>query len=95
MAKYPIFLDLADRRVLLVGGGAVAVRKAHVLLDAGARLVVVAEQAGEVLTALCAKSHAELIRSRGHYYDLYTRQFREQREATIDRLGQFEKAVQF
>jgi len=64
MAKYPIFLDLTGRRVLLVGGGTVAVRKAHVLLEAGARLVVVAEQAGEVLTALCVKSHVELIRSK-------------------------------
>ena len=34
-------------------------------------------------------THAELIRSRGHYYDLYTRQFREQYEATIDGNGQF------
>jgi ATP-binding cassette, subfamily B, bacterial len=25
-------------------------------------------------------SHAELIRARGHYYNLYTRQFREERE---------------
>ena len=69
MARYPIFLDLAGRRVLLVGGGAVAVRKAGALLDAGARLVVVTEQAGEVLTALCAKGHAELIRSK------YARQY--------------------
>ncbi|MCI0396770.1 MAG: ABC transporter ATP-binding protein/permease [Chloroflexi bacterium] len=29
-------------------------------------------------------SHAELIRARGHYYDLYTRQFREQREAALN-----------
>jgi ATP-binding cassette subfamily B protein len=25
-------------------------------------------------------THAELIRARGHYYDLYTRQFRNERE---------------
>jgi ATP-binding cassette subfamily B protein len=28
-------------------------------------------------------SHAELIRARGHYYDLYTRQFRQEREAAL------------
>jgi precorrin-2 dehydrogenase/sirohydrochlorin ferrochelatase len=64
MAKYPIFLELAGRRVLLIGGGAVAVRKAQVLLAAGARLVVVAEHVDDMLTALCARSDAELIRSK-------------------------------
>ncbi len=28
-------------------------------------------------------THAELIRARGHYYELYTRQFREERQAAI------------
>jgi precorrin-2 dehydrogenase / sirohydrochlorin ferrochelatase len=64
MAKYPIFLDLTDRRVVLIGGGAVAVRKANVLLDAGARLVVVADRANEVLTGLCTERGAELVRSK-------------------------------
>jgi ATP-binding cassette subfamily B protein len=32
-------------------------------------------------------SHAELIHLRGHYYDLYTRQFREEREAVIEADG--------
>ena len=64
MAKYPIFLELGGRRVVVVGGGTVAMRKAKVLLDAGARLVVVAEQPGDALTALCAQHGAELIRSR-------------------------------
>ena len=62
MAKYPIFLELSGRRVVLIGGGAVAVRKAQVLLDAGARLVVVAEQTSDALTALFTKYKSELIR---------------------------------
>lgn len=32
-------------------------------------------------------SHAELIQARGHYYRLYTRQFREERAAAYERLG--------
>ncbi len=64
MAKYPIFLELAGRLAVVIGGGAVAVRKAQVLLDAGARLVVVAEHADDMLMALCTGSDAELIRSK-------------------------------
>ncbi len=40
--RYPIFLDLTGRRVLVVGGGAVAVRRVADLLDAGAEVTVVA-----------------------------------------------------
>ena len=64
MAKYPIFLELSGRRAVVIGGGAVAVRKAQGLLAAGARLVVVAEHVDDMLTALCARSEAELVRSR-------------------------------
>lgn len=64
MAKYPIFLELAGRRAVVIGGGAVAVRKAQALLAAGARLVVVAERVDDMLTALCARHDAKLIRSK-------------------------------
>ncbi len=64
MAKYPIFLELGGRRAVLVGGGAVAVRKAEALLGAGARLVVVAHRPSDAMTALCTRHGAELIRSR-------------------------------
>ncbi|HWE23784.1 MAG TPA: NAD(P)-dependent oxidoreductase [Myxococcales bacterium] len=39
---YPVFLRLDGRRVLLVGGGRVAASKLPALLDAGARVTVVA-----------------------------------------------------
>ncbi len=64
MAKYPIFLELSGRRVVVIGGGAVAVRKAQALLAAGARLVVVAKQIDNILTVLCQGKNAELIKSR-------------------------------
>jgi len=64
MAKYPIFMELGKRRVVVVGGGAVAVRKAEALFGAGARLVVVALKPGDAMTTLCTKQGAELIRDR-------------------------------
>ena len=64
MAKYPIFLELRGRRAIVIGAGAVALRKARSLLAAGARLVVVAERIDNTLTTLCTGSDAELIKSR-------------------------------
>jgi precorrin-2 dehydrogenase / sirohydrochlorin ferrochelatase len=42
LKHYPIFLDLKDRNVLMVGAGKVALRKTKALLEAGARVTVVA-----------------------------------------------------
>jgi len=39
---YPIFLDLKDHSVLVVGAGKVALRKTKALLEAGAKVTVVA-----------------------------------------------------
>jgi precorrin-2 dehydrogenase/sirohydrochlorin ferrochelatase len=64
MAKYPIFLELGGRRVVVIGGGTVAVRKAKSLLEAGARLIVVADEPSEALTGVCAQRGAELIRAK-------------------------------
>lgn len=64
MAKYPIFLELTGRRAVVIGGGAVAMRKAQGLLAAGARLVVVAERVDDMLTALCTRHYAKLVRSK-------------------------------
>ena len=43
--SYPVNLDLTDRPTLVVGGGQVAVRKVSGLLQAGARVAVVAPEA--------------------------------------------------
>jgi len=64
MAKYPIFLELGGRRVVVIGGGLVALRKVQVLLEAGARLVVVAQQTCSAMSRLCAENPVELVQAR-------------------------------
>ncbi len=48
--RYPLFLDLRARDVLVVGGGPVAARRATVLLEAGAHVHVIAPALCEELT---------------------------------------------
>ena len=63
MGKYPIFLELKGQRAVIIGGGLVAARKAQALLDAQARLVVVAEKIDDTVKAVCQNTDAQLIES--------------------------------
>ena len=56
---YAAFLDLRDRRCLVVGGGAVAERKVEALLDAGALVVVVSPTLTPALGALAGEGLVE------------------------------------
>lgn len=58
---YPVFLNLAGRPCLVVGGGPVALRKASDLAEAGARVTVVAEQPHPDLTALAESGTVTLV----------------------------------
>jgi len=58
MVKYPIFLDLNGRRVVIIGGGNVATRKAETILGTGARLIVVAPRLDEMLRKVCSGTKA-------------------------------------
>ena len=48
---YPVFLDLRDRPVVVIGGGRVATRKVAGLVEAGARVRVIAPRVGPELEA--------------------------------------------
>lgn len=56
--SYPLVLDVAGRRVVVVGGGPVAARRAARLAEAGADLVVVAPYVCEPLAELIAIGRA-------------------------------------
>ncbi len=60
MRHFPLFYDLRGRKVLVVGGGAMAARKAAVLARAGARVHVVARDTGAPVRALIDDGRAVL-----------------------------------
>ncbi|HEX6200392.1 MAG TPA: NAD(P)-dependent oxidoreductase, partial [Thermoanaerobaculia bacterium] len=64
-AYYPVFLDLRGRPCVVVGGDAVALAKVEGLLEAGARVTVVAPELEPGLAALAA-SGAVVHLARGY-----------------------------
>ena len=54
---YPIFLDLSERRCVVVGGGEVASRKARKLLQARARVVVISPEITPELESVAVEVH--------------------------------------
>ena len=61
MPKYPIYLDLTGRRVVVVGAGPVAVRKVQTLFEAGARVVVIAKKLHPVFEQTWGSLDLEVI----------------------------------
>ncbi len=54
MSYYPLFLDLNDRPCVVIGGGRIAADKTHALLEARARVTVVAQDLIGALADLAA-----------------------------------------
>lgn len=61
-AHFPVFLKLADERVLVVGGGEIALRKIRLLQRAGARIEIVARELHAELAALGLTARAAEFR---------------------------------
>lgn len=53
MKYMPLFIDLHDREILIIGGGKIALRRARQFAAAGARLTVIAPEICEEFTELC------------------------------------------
>lgn len=59
---YPVALNLEGKVCLIVGGGAVATRKAFGLLNTGAQIIIVSPTATQELEKLAVESQITLIR---------------------------------
>lgn len=64
MSGIPILVEGSAVRALVVGGGTVASRKVAVLIDAGARVRVVAPVVAEAMQAIVSGGRAELVARR-------------------------------
>jgi precorrin-2 dehydrogenase / sirohydrochlorin ferrochelatase len=60
MQLYPVMLNLEKRRVVIIGGGDVALRKTRDLLEAGAHVLVIAPQVHDDIHALAGAYGASL-----------------------------------
>jgi siroheme synthase-like protein len=58
---YPVFLDIAGKPVVVIGGGEVALRKVESLLDAGARVTVVSPALHPELQPLVTERRVEHV----------------------------------
>ena len=61
MKTFPMFLQMAGRHVVIIGGGEQAAQKARLMLKTEARLVLVAEELDAELAALVAEGRAEHV----------------------------------
>jgi uroporphyrin-III C-methyltransferase/precorrin-2 dehydrogenase/sirohydrochlorin ferrochelatase len=61
---YPVSLGIKNRPVLVVGGGGVALRKVQGLVEAGARVTVVAPEVVEPISMMAARDEISLERRR-------------------------------
>jgi siroheme synthase-like protein len=52
MRYYPIFVDIAEKPVVVIGGGTIALQKMAGLLDAGAQVTVVSPELNDEMQAL-------------------------------------------
>jgi precorrin-2 dehydrogenase/sirohydrochlorin ferrochelatase len=61
MAKYPIYLDLKDKKVVVIGAGSVAERKVKALCSAGAKVLVVARDIDQDFAKSCEQESVKTI----------------------------------
>ena len=68
--RYPLFLNLTDQPVVVIGAGRVATRKIRTLLRAKASVTVISPKAGSSIRQLARTKHVRWLRRRYRQSDL-------------------------
>jgi precorrin-2 dehydrogenase / sirohydrochlorin ferrochelatase len=68
--RYPLFLDLADQPVVVIGAGRVATRKIRTLLAAKAKITVISPEASTLIARLATTKRIRWVRKRYRRGDL-------------------------
>ena len=68
--RYPLFLNLADQPVVVIGAGHVASRKIRTLLVADANVTIISPEAGAVIRRLARTKRIRWVRRRYRRGDL-------------------------
>ena len=63
MSKYPIYLELQDKKAVVIGAGAVAARKAKTLCATGSNVTVVARKIEPTFQEVCQGLPIEIIQA--------------------------------
>jgi len=61
VVRYPIYLDLTNKRVIVIGAGPVAARKVNALHEAGARVIVIAKDVDPAFEKSCKLPNVEVV----------------------------------
>jgi precorrin-2 dehydrogenase / sirohydrochlorin ferrochelatase len=61
---YPVFLNLKNKRIVVIGGGEVAERKVESLIGTGASIVLISPEVSPRLATLAQQDHIQLYRRR-------------------------------
>ncbi|UCH23324.1 MAG: bifunctional precorrin-2 dehydrogenase/sirohydrochlorin ferrochelatase [Deltaproteobacteria bacterium] len=70
MRYYPVYLDIQNRKCLVVGGGSVGTRKVKTLLKCGAKVTVISPNVSAQLKELAKVGSVTLIQRSYHSADL-------------------------
>ena len=68
--RFPLFMDLTQKHIVVIGGGKVAARRTLTLLDFVGKITVIAPDIRPELEALVSKGHVEVRKRKFHPDDL-------------------------
>lgn len=68
---FPLFVDISDKKIVVVGAGKIAARRVKTLVDFGAAIVVVAPQISQELEQMEQEHKITIIRREYQREDIY------------------------